>query len=267
MTHGPGGWWSNSVQSEYPRAAAQSPDVTRQSQDAAERLAWTNVRVETIYRMRRTSYNHCTTAIAERPQGRRPGPHALVLLFASPSTAWTADRPTFEISSASRMFAWTDDTRDGYNVRDAEKLLRAIADIAARGHNAGGFDPLTITDRSEPLPPGSQYVGTALSTLGDESSDWGSLKGNTFGLDLDASCTARLVDGSWIDLSRRGRSYWRVSANKSLGYLIGFDGGPSIPPEWTPRPDSPHFWLDQLTRSLDAVYQGGLRTAARTRSR
>jgi len=263
VTHGSGGWWSNSAQSEYPRGG-QPQDEARYSQDAAERLAWTNVRIETIYRLRRTSYNHCTTAIADRPQGRRPGPHALALLFAIPSGTWSADRPTFEISSASRMFAWTDDNRDGYNVRDADKLLKAMAEISARGHNAGGFDPLTITDRVEPLPRGSQYVGTAISSLGDESADWGSLKANTFGLDLDASCTARLVDGTWIDLSRRGRSYWRVSANKPLGYLIGFDGGPSIPADWTPRPDSMHYWLDQLTRILDAAYQGGLRTSPRT---
>jgi hypothetical protein len=165
------------------------------------------------------------------------------------------------------MFAWTDDNRDGYNVRDADKLLTAMTEIAARGHNAGGFDPLTITDRVEPLPRGSQYVGTAISSLGDEAADWGSLKANTFGLDLDASCTARLVDGTWIDLSRRGRSYWRVSANKPLGYLIGFDGGPSIPAEWTPRPQSMHYWLDQLTRILDAAYQGGLREPRTSRHR
>lgn len=268
MTHGSGSWWSTSAQSEYPRPGqGQSQEDARYTQDTAERLAWTNVRIETIYRLRRTSYNHCTTAIADRPQGRRPGPHALVLLFAVPSANWSADRPTFEISSASRMFAWTDDNRDGYNVRDADKLLTAMTEIAARGHNAGGFDPLTITDRVEPLPRGSQFVGVAISSLGDESADWGSLKTTTFGLDLDASCTARLVDGTWIDLSRRGRSYWRVSANKPLGYLIGFDGGPSIPADWTPRPESMHYWLDQLTRILDAAYQGGMRPPRTSRHR
>src|SRR5258705_11806153 len=94
VTHGSGGWWSGSAQTEYPRSGT---DESRYTQDAAERLAWTNVRIESIYRLRRTSYNHCTTAIADRPQGRRPGPHALALLFAVPPPTWTADRPPFEI--------------------------------------------------------------------------------------------------------------------------------------------------------------------------
>lgn len=205
--------------------------------------------------MQRVSYNHALTATADRPQGRLPGPHAIALLFASMGPTWTPERPSFTLATASRLFPWTDDRRPGYNVRDAEALLETMTRIAMTEHNAGGWDPLSITDRTEPLPSDADFVGVGLSSIGDPSIDWSRVKPTAFGLDLPSHGDIYLRDGTWIEIGRGDRNTWRMTSNNDLGYLTGFEArGRHIPSDYQPHPGTTHYWLQQLTNTLDRAY-------------
>jgi len=258
VTYGPSSWDSGHYQQQQQppqRSGYRSRQAAPTPPAEPAALAWVAVRIEAILRMQRVSYNHALTATADRPQGRLPGPHALALLFAAPGPAWTPDRPNYKLATASRMFPWTDDRRPGYNVRDADALLETMTKIAATEHNAGPWDPLTITDRTETLSQGAEFVGIGLSSLGDPVMNWGGIKPRAFGLDLPAHCDVYLLDGTWIEIGRE-RHTWTMKSNKTLGYLTGFDAvGRSIPPDYEPRPGSTHAWLQALVNIVDRAYQ------------
>lgn len=257
MSHGSGDWDPGHYQPRGSFRGRQTSAAEAASRAAAEpaALAWIAVRIEAILRMQRVSYNHALTATADRPNGRLPGPHALALLFAAPGPAWTPDRPNYKLATASRMFPWTDDRRPGYNVRDPEALLETMTKIAGTEHNAGVWDPLSITDRTDPLPQGADFVGVGLSSLGDPAMNWGGIKPRAFGLDLPAHCDVYLLDGTWIEIGRE-RHTWTMKSNRTLGYLTGFDAvGRHIPPDYQPRPGSTHAWLQQLVTIVDRAYQ------------
>jgi hypothetical protein len=206
--------------------------------------------------MQTVSSNHANVVTGDRPGGRRIGPHALAFLYAHPrhdGFGQTID--SYAIEPASRIFAWSDDDRREYNVKDAPVLMKTMVEIATQEHNAGGFEPLSLTDRAQdPLPRGSVFVGIGLSSLGDPHADWGNLRASAFGLELAARCLVRLTDQSWIELSHEGRGHWKVDANVALGYMSYFDTGRSIPPSWMPRPDSVHWWLDILVDVCARAY-------------
>jgi hypothetical protein len=218
---------------------------------------WAEIRAESVYRMQTVSSNHANVVTGDRPGGRRIGPNAIALLYAHPRRDKFGQAvDSYTIEPASRIFAWSDDQRREYNVKDAPVLMRTMLEIATQEHNAGSFDPLTLTDRgTEPLPAGSVFVGIGLSSLGESHAEWGNLKATAFGLELPARCLVRLTDQCWIEMSHEGRGQWRVDANVSLGYMSYFDTGRSIPPDWTPRPESAHWWLDMLVDVCARAYK------------
>ena len=249
MTHGARGW-TDDRPGHY-----QAPPPRRKS----DTEVWSEVRVEAVYRMQTVSSNHANIVTGDRPGGRRIGPHAFAFLYAHPrKDGFGQVQDSYTIEPASRIFAWSDDDRREYNVKDCPVLVKTMLEIATQEHNAGGFDPISLTDRGEePLPDGSVFVGIGLSSLGDSYGDWGNLKASAFGLELPARCLMRLTDRCWIEMSHEGRGQWRVDSNFALGYMSYFDIGRSIPYDWTPRPDSAHWWLDRLvdvcTRAYDEL--------------
>jgi hypothetical protein len=267
VTHGTGSWDS----SHYQQSASGGPDTSWSPPPPSDygsvdpvSLGWVSVRIESVLRMQRVSYNHALTATTDRPQGRLPGPHAFALLFATTSQQWTPERPSFVLTTASRMFPWTDDRRRNYNVRDADALLETMTKIAVTAHNAGAWDPLTITDRTDTLPPGADFVGVGLSSIGEPRVDWGRVKPTAFGLDLPSHCDIYLRDGSWIEIARDGRTTWTMKSNNFLGYLTGFEASNRhIPREYEPRPGSIHYWLQQFTTALDQAYHASAERARR----
>lgn len=246
MTYGAGGWTD-----ERPGHHHTAPQ--RRKSDAE---VWAEIHVETVYRMQTVSSNHANVATNDRPGGRRIAPHAFALLYAFERQNHFGEfTDMYSVEPASRIFAWSDDDRPDYNVKDAQTLLRTMANIARQEHNAGNFDPLSLTDRQAVLPPGAAFVGIGLSSLGDPSLDWGSLRASAFGLELAARTVVRLTDGCWIEMSHEGRGTWKVDSNVRVGYLSYFDVRTSIPAEWRPRPDSAHSWLDQLVATCDRAYR------------
>jgi hypothetical protein len=247
VTYGAGGWTD-----ERPGHHQTAPQ--RRKSDAE---VWADIRVETVYRMQTVSSNHASVATNTRPGGRRIGPHALAFLYAfERNDQFNQPTDMYTVEPASRIFAWSDDDRPDYNVKDAPVLVRTMATIARQEHNAGNFDPLSLTDRADtPLPPGAAFVGVGLSSLGDISLDWGQLRASAFGLELPARAVVRLTDGSWIEMAHEGRGTWRVDSNTSVGYLSYFDVRTSIPPDWVPRPDSVHAWVDDLVTVCVRAYR------------
>ncbi len=246
MTYGAGGWTD-----ERPGHHQAAPQ--RRKSDVE---VWADIRVETVYRMQTVSSNHANVATNDRPGGRRIAPHALALLYAFERLDHFGQlTDTYGVEPATRIFAWSDDDRPDYNVKDAPILLKTMANIARQEHNAGGFEPLTLTDRDTALPPGAAFVGIGLSSLGDPMLEWRALKASAFGLELPARAVVRLTDGSWIEMSHEGRGTWRVDSNVAVGYLSYFDVRTSIPPDWRPRPDSVHAWLDHLVGVCDRAYR------------
>jgi len=222
---------------------------------------WLPVRIEVGYRVREMSQNHVRRATFERVDSRLPGPHALAWLYAAANDETQVRRYT--IDTASRMFPWTDDVRPEHNVKDAGVLVQQMVKIAQQNLATAQVDPLQYTDRSAPLPAHAEFVGVALSSLGMPGMDWSALKpgGFGFGVELPAECVVRMVDGTWLELTRRGRVDWKMECNKAMGYMNAMDWAwrPTMPEEWQPRPGSVHEYLHQLMVLTDRTYAEGNR--------
>ncbi len=263
MSYGPDAWsrpyrWTAEPTESNAPPAAPNPA-----------LSWIDIRINAMLRMHRLAFNHGRVA-TERPKGRLPGPHALALLYASPSPASTARSPRYDLFAATRMFPDSDDTRPQYNVRDGAQLLRNMVEIAMVHHRAGGFDPLSLTDRAEAMPHGASFVGVGLSSLGRPEEEWGAARG--YGVRLYSHCHIRLVDGSWLEMWRdaeTSQSHYRC--NRMLGYVPSFVAEPMIPEDYRPAPGGIHHWMDHLTAIIDTTYNelqqpssgGGQRTRSR----
>lgn len=214
--------------------------------------AWAFLREAVLFRMQKLSFNHAMV-VADKPQGRLPGPHAVALLFGAETRGGGGGRQ-FEVYAATRMFQDTDDERPKYNVRDLPQLLANLTEIAEYHYRAGGWDPLDLTDRAETMPAGAEFVGIATSSLGSPGQNWVDVRSG-FGLQLPSHCDIRMADGTWIEMSRDGsQSQTRLNCNRLLGYMSGFAQGPMIPIDYRPRQDHPHAWLDRLARVIDAAY-------------
>jgi len=224
--------------------------------DGRDEDPWLPIRIEVGYRVRDMNQNHIKHATFDRPDNRLPGPHALGWLYAT-ATEQDQIRP-FQIDVASRMFPWTDDDRPAHNVKDAAVLVAQMATIAEDNLRTHRADPVQFTDRTEPLPY-AQFIGIAISSLGVEGMDWGSMKASAFGfgVELPSSCVVRMVDGTWLELSRTGRGGWRSECNRAMGYMNAMDWNwrSSMPPNWTPRPGSMHDYLDRLVAITDRTYE------------
>ena len=253
MTYGAGGWTD-----ERPGHHQTAPQRRKSDSEV-----WTDLHTEAVFRMQKVSANHAQVATTSRPGGRRIGPHALAFLYAYERLNHFGERTdAYAIEPVTRVFAWTDDDRAEWNVKDAAVLLQTFAGITHRKHNRGDFDPIALTDRedTDPLPAHYAFVGVAISSLGGDR-DWASLRASSFGLEIPARTTVRLTDGTWIEMSHEGRGQWRVDSNYPLGYLSYIDARTSIPPDWRPSPETPHAWLDDLMVVLARHYDEKARAA------
>jgi hypothetical protein len=215
--------------------------------------AWTYLREGVLFRMQKMSFNHAMV-VADKPQGRLPGPHAIAMLYGAESRASSPQARQFDIYAATRMFQDTDDERPKYNVRDLPQLLANLTEIAEYHYRAGGWDPVELADRSETMPSNAQFIGIGISSLGAPGQNWVEVRSG-FGLQLPSHCDIRMTDGTWIEMSRDGsQSQTRLNCNRLLGYMSGFAQGPMIPVDYQPRPNHPHAWLDRLTGVIDAAY-------------
>jgi len=229
--------------------------------------AWAYLREAVLFRMQKLSFNHAMV-VADKPQGRLPGPHAIALLYGAEVRREGSTTQQFEVFAATRMFQDTDDDRAKYNVRDLPQLLANLTEIAEYHYRAGGWNPLDLTDRAEPMPSNAYFVGLGVSSLGSPGQNWVEVRSG-FGLQLPSHCDIRLTDGTWIEMSRDGsQSQTRLNCNRLLGYMSGFAQGPMIPADYQARPNHPHAWLDRLAGVIDATYNERARRAApRSRGR
>jgi hypothetical protein len=218
---------------------------------------WAEIRLESVFTGQTMSANHAHMATNARPAGgRRIAPQAFALLYAfEVRDSFGSPTDRYGVERASRIFAWSDDDRPEYNVKDATALMRTMAFTARDKFNRGSWDPQSLTDRVTPLPDGNAFVGVAVSSLGGDGSEWGSLRSSAFGLEIPAQVLVRLTEGSWIEMSHAGgRGTWRVDSNVHLGYMSFFDVRQSIPPDFVPRRESVHQYVDDLVHTIQRAY-------------
>jgi hypothetical protein len=251
----------------YLRQPAAAPDqgsgyandpATDQAAEA-HALGWISIRNAAIGRLRKLSHGHSTLAI-EPPRGRVPGPHALAYLYAFHSPMSSAGSPVYEVAGATRVVDDNDATQPGHNVRDLALFLAGMLDVAWDRVREGGFDPRTsMTDRADPMPARAEYVGIAVSSLGEPGEDWSRsrleaiARGGLLALNLPAFGLIRLVDGTWISTVRPpGEVHMRIRSSEHLDWPGRATYGWTLLPQgYVPPQGSPEYWLAELSRIVE----------------
>jgi hypothetical protein len=237
----------------YPNDAAVDPSAESNA------LGWISIRNAAIGRLRKLSHGHSTLAI-EPPRGRVPGPHALAYLYAFHSPMSTAKGPIYEVVGATRVVDDNEATQPGHNVRDLALFLAGMVDVAWDRIREGGFDPRTsMTDRTDPMPARAEFVGIAVSSLGDHGEDWSYVRtqalaqGRLLALNLPAYGLVRLIDGTWINTVRPpGEVHMRIRSSEHLDWPGRATYGWTLLPQgFVPAPGSPEHWLAELCRTVE----------------
>jgi hypothetical protein len=256
--------WSAS--SGYAARHPTSPDpgtgYTNSAVDQATEanvLGWISIRNAAVGRLRKLSHGHSTLAI-EPPKGRVPGPHALAYLYAFHGATSTAKSPRYEIAGATRVVDDNEATQPGHNVRDLDLLLPGMVDVAWDRIREGGFDPRTsMADRADAMPARAEFVGIAVSSLGEPGEDWARSRADAMtmgglpGLNLPARGMIRLIDGTWINTVRpSGDVQMRIRSSEHLDWPGRATYGWTLAAQgYVPPQGSAEHWLAELCHLVE----------------
>jgi len=261
--------WSAGSQFRQPTApdpgTSYTSSATVDPQTEANVLGWISIRNAAIGRLRKLSHGHSTLAI-EPPKGRVPGPHALAFLYAYHSQTSTAKTPRYEIAGATRVVDDNEATKPGHNVRDLALFLAGMVDVAWDRIREGGYDPRTsMADRADPMPPRAEFVGIAVSSLGDPDTEWSRARnealnmGGLPGLNLPARGLVKLIDGTWITTQRpSGDVQMRIRSSEHLDWPGRATYGWTLAAQgFSPAQGSPEHWLNELCHLVEEYAKPG----------